>query len=247
MRLSAPPFILVGSAEKQSDCARDLLNAFHVVLPFQAYSEPEIVELAGRLATLAGISFEPSVAALVGRLAAGNPGRAEMIVSRLKLVEKQPVTEPDATEMLSLFGFDSGSQSGTLEGGPREWDRLSGIEFEKVVATLLGKMGFIAEMTKASGDGGVDIEATLDRPIIGGRYLFQCKRFAPDNLIGSPTVREFYGALVADRKAVKGILITTSGFTPQAREFAANLHIELIDGNSLVQLIREHERREGNG
>ncbi len=103
-------------------------------------------------------------------------------------------------------------------------------------------MGFVAEITKASGDGGVDIEATLDRQIIGGRYLFQCKRFVGDNLVGSPTVREFYGALVADRKAVKGVLITTSGFTPQAREFAANLHIELIDGNGLAQLVREHGR-----
>ena len=150
--------------------------------------------------------------------------------------------------MLSLFGFDSRSPSEALpEGISTEWAKLSGIDFEKLIAALLSKIGFVAVITKASGDGGVDIEATLDKPIIGGRYLFQCKRFAPDNLIGSPTVREFYGALVADRKAVKGILITTSGFTPQAREFAANLHIELIDGNGLAQLVREHERPEGNG
>jgi restriction system protein len=100
-------------------------------------------------------------------------------------------------------------------------------------------MGFSAEMTKASGDGGVDIEASLDRAIVGGRYLFQCKRFAPDTLVGSPTVREFYGALVADRKAVKGILITTSRFTPQAREFAEGLPIELIDGDQLARLLSE--------
>jgi restriction endonuclease Mrr len=92
-------------------------------------------------------------------------------------------------------------------------------------------------MTRASGDGGV--EATLDHPIVGGRHLFQCKRLAPDALVGSPTVRGFYGALVADRKGVKGILITTSGFRLQAREFAQNLPIELIDGEGLSRLISD--------
>jgi restriction system protein len=55
--------------------------------------------------------------------------------------------------------------------------------------------------------------------------------------VGSPTVREFYGALVADRRAAKGILITTSDFSSQAREFAKNLPIELIDGAKLAVLL----------
>jgi hypothetical protein len=240
LRLALEPFTLVGTAEKQSDCSRDLLNAFHAVLSFQPYTEPEMVELTGQLAAQAGTSFEPPASSLVARLADGNQGRAELMIRRLRLVENQPISEHDAKETLSLFGFDSGSPVQTFEEIPAEWVQLSGIDFEKLIATLLSKMGFVAVITKASGDGGVDIEAMLDKPIIGGRYLFQCKRFAPDNLIGSPTVREFYGALVADRKAVKGILITTSGFTPAAREFAANLHIELIDGNGLSKLLREH-------
>lgn len=64
-------------------------------------------------------------------------------------------------------------------------------------------MGLRAEMTKASGDGGIDIVAVLDQPVLGGKYLVQCKRFASDTVVGSPTVREFYGALVADRSAIK--------------------------------------------
>jgi holliday junction DNA helicase RuvB len=239
MRLAVKPFTLVGTAERQSDCPRDLLNAFHAVLSFQTYSENEMLELAARLATQLGISFEPRAQALIAKLADGNPARTEMMMRRLELVEKRPISEEDARDMLSLLGIDSGPPVEALGEIPTEWAQLTGIDFEKLIAALLNKMGFVAVITKASGDGGVDIEATLDKPIIGGRYLFQCKRLAADNLIGSPTVREFYGALVADRKAVKGILITTSGFTPHAREFAANLHIELIDGNGLAQLVRE--------
>src|SRR6266481_5175297 len=137
-----------------------------------------MVELSALLAVRVGIPLEPPASALVARLADGNPGKAEMLIRRLALVEKRPVSEQGAKETLSLFGFDSGSSGQTFEEIPTEWARLSGIDFEKLIAALLNKMGFIAVMTKASGDGGVDIEATLDKPIIGGRYLFQCKRFA---------------------------------------------------------------------
>ncbi len=120
--------------------------------------------------------------------------------------------------------------------GSARIEGLSGIEFEKVIATLLERMGFHAQMTKASGDGGIDIEATLDKAIVGGRYLFQCKRYGPDNVVGSPLVRDFYGAVMAER-AVKGIFITTSGFTEQAREFAKKVGLELLDGVQLRRLL----------
>jgi restriction system protein len=79
----------------------------------------------------------------------------------------------------------------------------------------------------------------LDKPIYGGRYLFQCKRFAPDNLIGAPTVRDFYGAVTADR-AVKGVFITTSDFTLQAREFGERVGVELINLPQLRKLFIEY-------
>lgn len=119
-------------------------------------------------------------------------------------------------------------------------DNLSGVEFENLITRLLEAMGFRTEMTKASGDGGIDVIATLDQPLAGGRCLIQCKRYAADSLVGSPIVREFFGALAADRRAVKGVLITTSGFTTQALEFAENLPIELIGRAQLEQLLRRH-------
>lgn len=119
-------------------------------------------------------------------------------------------------------------------------DTLSGIEFERLISVLLERMGFCAAMTKASGDGGVDVVATLDRPLVRGRYLIQCKRYAPDCPVGAAAVREFYGALTADRNAVKGILITTSGFTAQALEFAQGSPVELIARDGLQRLLAEY-------
>jgi restriction system protein len=119
-------------------------------------------------------------------------------------------------------------------------DTLSGIEFERLVTRLLERMGFRAETTRPSGDGGVDVVATLDQPITGARYLIQCKRYAPDSTVGAATVREFYGALTADRRAIKGILITTSAFTAQATGFAEGLPIELIARDKLRGLLERH-------
>jgi restriction system protein len=100
-------------------------------------------------------------------------------------------------------------------------------------------MGFRTELTKTSGDGGIDIIAVLDRPIFRGRYLFQCKRYSQDNLVSAPAIRDFYGAVTADR-ATKGIFITTSEFTTQARDFGEKVGIELIDSHILESLFGEY-------
>ena len=56
-------------------------------------------------------------------------------------------------------------------------------------------------------------------------------------------LRDFYGAVTADR-AVKGVFITTSDFTAQAREFGERVGLELIALPQLQELICEHGLRE---
>jgi hypothetical protein len=237
MPLAVKPFTCVGAAERLSDCEDDLVRSFGLVMSLKPYSEPKMVTLASRLAADAGIAIEAAAIDHVARLAEGNPGKIKMLLERLTLSESQPVTEAEAENILSAFGYHRPSPGGGPTSGPADLSNLTGIEFERLIVTLLKNLGFQAEMTKATGDGGIDIEAVLDRPIVGGRYLIQCKRLAANTLVGSPTVREFYGALVADRRAAKGILITTSDFSAQAREFAKNLPVELIDGAKLADLL----------
>jgi Holliday junction resolvasome RuvABC ATP-dependent DNA helicase subunit len=240
MTLLVKPFTVIGTALREADCPLDLRDSFDAVIQLQRYSGLEMLQLVERLAGMAGLYMEPTASTLIARLAEGNPGRAKLLVDRLiRLSDKTAINEQDARELLSIPAVRSASDA-NLAITSTDWNRLSGIEFERLIRVVLAKMGFTAEMTKASGDGGIDIEATLDRPIVGGRYLIQCKRFSHENLVGSPTIREFYGAVVADRKAVKGVLITTSAFTAHAREFAAGLPIELIDGENLATLLRQY-------
>jgi hypothetical protein len=112
-------------------------------------------------------------------------------------------------------------------------------EFEELIRTLLTKMQFNASVTKISGDGGIDIIALSEQPIVGGRYVIQCKKYSPGNNVGEPLVRELYGAMMHEN-ANKGILITTSDFTKQAISFSQNKAIELINGNDIINLLNKY-------
>ena len=157
-------------------------------------------------------------------------------VKRLKTEGSNPALLQQAEALLEK----QAKRDTAEEVSKRGLDNLSGIEFEELITRLLQRMGFRAEMTKASGDGGIDVVATLDQPVTGGRYLIQCKRYGQDSPVGAAIVREFCGALTADRRAIKGILITTSGFTAPALEFAGGLPIELIGRDQLQRLLDQH-------
>lgn len=88
-----------------------------------------------------------------------------------------------------------------------------------------------------SGDDGVD--GVVDQDMLGlDRVYIQAKRYAAGNNIGSGAIRDFFGSL--DRhKANKGLFVTTSSFSPSARDTAEFLskRIVLIDGNQLAELM----------
>jgi restriction system protein len=106
--------------------------------------------------------------------------------------------------------------------------------FEKHVARVYESLGYTTQVTKGSGDGGVDIVATRN----GTRTVIQCKRYATDNKVGAPEIQMLYGAMAHDG-ASSAKFVTTSSFTDQARAAASKLSIELIDGNQLLNLIRQ--------
>lgn len=116
--------------------------------------------------------------------------------------------------------------------------------FEKIVVELLVKMGYGGSIQDAgqaigkSGDGGIDGIIKEDKLGLDVIYI-QAKRW--ENVIGRPEVQKFVGAL-AGQRAKKGVFITTSHFTREATEYAAQMDtkIVLIDGEKLSQLMIDH-------
>lgn len=232
------PFTCIGTCLKESDCPIGLRNIFFLKLAIEPYSIPELAQIAERITAANDLGFDPKAISLIAMMSNGNPRQAEVLVRQLSRTSHGTITEKDTEEALAALGLMNATMGAPVQA--KNLNSLSGVEFEEFITQLLLTMGFQTEMTKASGDGGIDIVATLDKPVIGGRYLFQCKRLGPDSLVGAPTVREFYGAVTADRKARKGILITNSGFSVQAKEFAGEVGIELIDGQQLGNLLAEY-------
>lgn len=236
------PFTFIATCAKRSDCPAELLAQFSPVLELQPYSKPELQLIAERIAQRTGVTLDSGAAELIARSCDGRPGHLESMFQRIiRPLNKSAVSEEDVLQAFTAFGINARlDRSPNAAGNLQD---LSGIDFERLISALLTRMGFQTEMTKTSGDGGIDIIAMLDKPVFGGRFLFQCKRFAPDNLVGAPTVRDFYGAVTADR-AMKGILITTSDFTVQAREFAQKVGVELIPLGQLKGLLSEYGLKE---
>ena len=115
------------------------------------------------------------------------------------------------------------------------FSKMSGYEFEDFIANLLRQKGFKVTQTDYSNDGGVDLIAEYFKPLFSGKYIVQCKNYT-NNLVGQPELRDLYGVVMSE-KANKGILITTSDFTTQAKNFAKDKNLELINGSVLNSLI----------
>ncbi|MBL7487972.1 restriction endonuclease [Frankia sp. AgB1.9] len=122
---------------------------------------------------------------------------------------------------------------------------MNGYEFERLVLRLFKAIPEFDEVrpTQERRDGGIDLVAVNKTPFVGGRVAIQAKCYAPHRKIGVPAVREIIGS-VTQREFTKGIIITTSGFTPAAREEAERLGVELYDGERLLWLLRHHLHRE---
>jgi restriction system protein len=116
--------------------------------------------------------------------------------------------------------------------------------FERLVIDLLVKMGYGGTRKDAgqaigeSGDEGIDGIIREDRLGLDIVYI-QAKRW--DNVVGRPEIQKFAGALQGQR-AKKGIFMTTSNFSENAREYVSRIDnkIVLIDGDTLTQLMIDY-------
>ncbi|MEH1895897.1 MAG: restriction endonuclease [Nostoc sp.] len=114
--------------------------------------------------------------------------------------------------------------------------------FEILVIDLLIKMGYGGSRRDAgkaigkSRDGGIDGIIKEDKLGLDVVYI-QAKRWDA-NVIGRPEIHKFVGALYGQR-AKKGVFITTSNFTQDAKNYVADIDIKvvLIDGQELAQLM----------
>jgi restriction system protein len=116
-------------------------------------------------------------------------------------------------------------------------------EFEELIGLLLVEMGFEdIEVVGRTGDGGVDVRATLVvGDVIRIRMAVQAKRWKIGNNVQAPDVQRVRGSLGTHDQ---GLIITTSDFSPGAcreAERADAVPVGLMNGEQLVTLLAAHD------
>ncbi|MFJ6940466.1 restriction endonuclease [Streptomyces sp. NPDC101132] len=124
---------------------------------------------------------------------------------------------------------------GAVHAGPDvpvDHGSLDPAEFEHAVAALCARDGCTAvEVSGGAGDLGADVVATTRE---GARVVLQCKRYHPDRRVGSQDLQRFGGTCFSVHGASFAVVVTTSGFTEPAADYAARCGIICVDAEGLA-------------
>ncbi|MFY9628112.1 MAG: restriction endonuclease [Methylocystis sp.] len=108
---------------------------------------------------------------------------------------------------------------------------MSPQEFEHYCAAVLREMKWKARVTQLSGDQGVDIVADKR----GKRIVIQCKKYSKP--VGNRAVQEIVAG-IAHEGAQRGVVVTTSEYTPAAITLAASNEVLLLHHSELRKIDR---------
>jgi len=106
-------------------------------------------------------------------------------------------------------------------------------KFEELVCLLFERMGYEVTPTRYVGDGGVDAFVRRGETL----SILQCKRVKGS--VGEPILRDLFGTMHSE-KAGSAFVITTGKVSEQARAWANNKPISLIEIGQLQELILQH-------
>jgi HJR/Mrr/RecB family endonuclease len=176
--------------------------------------------------------FAPAIALLFLVYAAVSYFLNSALVKRFAHVDEQTLEQP---------AFQNHQQ-------PTEWsiELLSTLEwqrFEKVFVEYFRLLGKRVETVFNSTDGGIDARIyPADSDTL--EYAVQCK--AGNDVVGIKPIYELYG-IMAHESAGKGIYLTVSTFSEDAKQFAEE-HKEkifLIDGQRFISMISKLPEEKG--
>ncbi|MFI1169370.1 restriction endonuclease [Streptomyces sp. NPDC020801] len=142
-------------------------------------------------------------------------------------------TPPAAVAETPLVPAQAGPEClpGPSEETVVDYDALGPDEFEQAVAALCERDGCTqVEVVGGAGDLGADVLAVAPD---GRRLVVQCKRYCDTNRVGSEDLQRFGGTCYTVHEAEVAVVVTTSGFTAPAAEYAEQCGIVCVDRQAL--------------
>jgi restriction system protein len=168
------------------------------------------------------------------------------VKSQERIAEKEKANQVDSLELLATQNNEE------LPDEIKSWRQklynilvsMDAYAFERLSQRLLRECGFThVEVTKKSGDGGIDGTGKLKiNGIFSFNIAFQCKRYKDTIPVSAAAIRDFRGSLTTDIE--KGVFITTSSFSKAAKEEASKpgkKQIDMMDGEEFMDKLVEYE------
>ena len=241
------------------------LKKANYVFHFDHWWNPAIIDQAnGRIlgygqqkeAIIVHLWVENSIEGRIQSILARKRSLFERVIDSQRSVDGTGLTED---ELFEVFGLtppprraSSPTTSASRHGGssrraddgewtPTNLTHVSPQDFEELTASLYRAMGFAAQRTRQSRDGGIDVIAVRDLPLGRDKLAIQCKHQSKP--VGRPELQKLLGVVSSDPSFSAGVLITTSTFSADAIRFAEqNARLRLIDQNALLRLLNDHCR-----
>jgi restriction system protein len=131
-----------------------------------------------------------------------------------------------------------------LKKHPDDIFKLTSRQYEELIAELMSDMGYDVTLTKATRDGGKDILASIRTDATDFLMLVEAKRYGQRHKVGVSLVRALYGTL-CDYQANSGMLVTTSSFSKDAKEFGGRhqYQLRLRDFTDVASWIQRYGNR----
>jgi HJR/Mrr/RecB family endonuclease len=181
-------------------------------------------------------------------------GRIEEILARKKALFDRVIdsqtsvggTGLSTEELFGLFDLDvpehlrtarkTETQKGARKGGLKD---ISPRDMELLVERLYRAMGYSARVTPQTRDGGIDVEALRDTVSDREKLAIQCKHQTA--VVGREVLQKLLGVISADPTYSAGVIVTSSEFSADARQFAQqNGRLRLVDRSALERLLAHH-------
>lgn len=110
-------------------------------------------------------------------------------------------------------------------------DVMTGEDFEKYMYNVFFKLGFVVELTKSTGDQGVDLLITNKNGVV---IAVQCKRY--NETVGNGAIQEVIAG--SNYYNTTGCLVVTNNyFTKSAQELAEKSKVILWNRDYLIDII----------
>jgi restriction system protein len=203
-------------------------------------SESELLDIATRVNQL------PLALRLIGGLLKNDPSLdlSSFLQGRLYSFESaSPALSADVIEVVkpqvvvaNEFIIEQ------LKRRPEDIYQIPPRRFEELIAELVGNMGWEVHLTGETRDGGKDILAYLNTEVGRILCLIEAKRYRRDRPVGVDLIRNLYGTF-CDYQANSAMLVTTSHFSPDAKEFQKRhpYQLSLRDYSDVMSWIRKYK------